>query len=244
MPTVTVPAGHVVALVDVRAMYASCEQVFDPTLRHKPVVVLSNNDGCVIARTAEAKRLGIRMGQPWFTIRDNPHLQAHVIAKSSNYALYGDMSARFITILAEHAHQVCPYSIDEAFILLPTRHTQQQARRITDTIDRWLGLPVTIGIGATKTLAKIGSHHAKNHHSGVCDLTTATADQHRTLLADTSVGDVWGIGARLSTRLGGHGIHTAAQLAHTDPTWIRTTFNITVERTVRELSGTPLPAVS
>lgn len=234
----TVPAGHVVALVDVRCMYVSCERVFDPRLRGRPVVVLSNNDGCVVARSPEAKSLGIPMGKPWFEVRDDLAL-LDVIARSSNYELYGDMSARFTTVLRELAAAVHPYSIDEAFVLLPADRASRDAVVIQDTVLRWLGLPVTIGIGPTKTLAKIGSHHAKQNPSGICDVSGLAPADRSDLLASTAASDVWGIGARLSARLAALGIRTAADVAGMDPAWARRLFTVTGERTVRELAGLP-----
>lgn len=234
----TVPAGHVVALVDVRCMYVSCERVFDPRLRGRPAVVLSNNDGCVVARSPEAKSLGIPMGKPWFEIRDDLAL-LDVIARSSNYELYGDMSARLTAVLQELAAAVHPYSIDEAFVLLPADRALLDAAAIQDTVLRWLGLPVTIGIGPTKTLAKIGSHHAKQDPSGICDTSGLTPAERTELLERTAAGDVWGIGARLSARLAALGIHSAADVAGMDPGWARRLFTVTGERTVRELAGLP-----
>lgn len=235
---VTVPPGRVVALIDVRAMYVSCERVFDPTLRAKPVVVLSNNDGCAVARSTEAKELGIAMGQPWFEIRNNPRL-LDVIARSSNYSLYGDMSARFTAVLQEFLTDVHPYSIDECWALLPAEQPSRLATAIQDTIRRWLGLPVTIGVATTKTLAKIGSHYAKADPSGICDLTALTPARVDELLAGTTIGDVWGVGPRLSAKLTALNIRTAADLAGADPAWIRRLFTVTTERTARELAGTP-----
>jgi DNA polymerase V len=234
----TVPHDQVVALVDVCCMYVSCERVFDPSLRDRPTVVLSNNDGCVVSRSPEAKCLGIPMGKPWFEIRDDP-LLLDVTARSSNYALYGDMSARFTTVLRELAADVHPYSIDEAFVLLPADQARHQAGIIQDAVLRWLGLPVTIGIGPTKTLAKIGSHHAKQAASGICDLSSLSPACRDELLASTAVSDVWGVGARLSARLTAFSILTAADLTRADPAWTRRLFTVTGERTVRELAGVP-----
>lgn len=235
---VTVPPGRVVALVDVRAMYVSCERVFDPTLRSKPVVVLSNNDGCAVARSTEAKELGIAMAQPWFEIRDDPRL-LDVVARSSNYELYGDMSARFTAVLQEFLTDVHPYSIDECWALLPAEQPGRLAAAIQDTIRRWIGLPVTVGIAPTKTLAKIGSLYAKADPFGICDLTALPPAGVGELLAGTTIGDVWGVGPRLSAKLTALNIRTAADLAGADPAWIRRLFTVTTERTARELAGTP-----
>lgn len=234
----TVPPGRVVALVDVRSMYASCERVFDPTLRDRPLVVLSNNDGAVVARSAEAKSLGIPMGKAWFEIRDDPTL-IEVIARSSNYELYGDMSARVMATLREFTPDVHVYSVDEAFILLDIATAHQQATAIQKTVLRWLGLPTTVGLGPTKTLAKIASHHAKQSSTGICDFTALSPDGQADMLTATAVNDVWGVGARLTARLTALGIHTAADLSRADPAWARRMFTVTGERTVRELAGLP-----
>lgn len=234
----TVPAGYVAALVDVRSMYASVERVFDPSLWSKPVVVLSNNDGCVVARSAEAKALGIPMGQPWFQVRYNPKLR-DVVAKSSNYELYGDFSARMVALLREYSEHVHEYSIDESFVLWPRETAHAQAVEVQAVMAGALGLPVTVGIGRTKTLAKIGSHHAKNSPSGIADFGDYTDAQMSTVLADMPVGDVWGVGARLPAKLARLGIETACQLKDADPRQIRGLFSVVLERTVRELRGTP-----
>lgn len=146
-----------IALVDVRSMYVSCERVFDYRLRGRPCVVLSNNDGCVVARSSEAKELGIGMGEPWFQLKNNPKYKS-VIAKSSNYELYGDMSARMVAVLEQLCPYVVPYSIDESWVCFPAGACMEMAGQIQDVMARWLGLPVTVGVSTTKTLAKIGSH--------------------------------------------------------------------------------------
>lgn len=238
MNTMTVPSGRVVALVDVRCMYVSCERVFDPSLWSKPVVVLSNNDGCAIARSPEAKALGISLGQPWFQIRRDPKLRT-VIARSSNYELYGDFSARMVAILREHAEDVHEYSVDESFVLWPAATAHAQALQVQRVMLRALGLPVTIGIGATKTLAKIGSHLAKHSASGIANLGQWPTDRIDATLTKMPVGDVWGIGSRLPDKLAALGIRTAMDLKAADPHQIRRLFSVVVERTVRELGGTP-----
>lgn len=234
----TVPLGYVVALVDVRCMYVSCERVFDPSLWGTPTVVLSNNDGCVVARSPEAKELGIAMGQPWFQIRHNPRLR-HVVARSSNYELYGDFSARMTALLREHCADIHEYSIDESFCLLRRETAHAQALEVQAALAATLGLPTTVGLGPTKTLAKIGSHHAKRSASGVFDLSGHNDLEVDALLADMPVGDVWGVGARLPAKLARLGITTAGQLRTADPRQIRGLFSVVLERTVRELAGTP-----
>lgn len=236
--TLTVPRGYVVGLVDVRAMYVSVERVFDPSLRSRPCVVLSNNDGCAVARSAEAKALGITMGQPWFEIRRTPALR-HVIAKSSNYELYGDFSARMTSLLREHAEHVAPYSIDESWVLLPAETAAAQASEIQQVMARSLGLPVTIGTGGTKTLAKVASCLAKNSPAGIADLSRCTTAETDRILHSMPVGEVWGVGSRLLPKLNEHGIQTAGNLKDADPHWIRRLYSVVAERTVRELGGTP-----
>lgn len=236
--TMTVPAGYVVALVDVRCMYVSCERIFDPSLWGAPTVVLSNNDGCVVARSPEAKELGIPMGQPWFQCRHNPRLR-HVIARSSNYELYGDISSRMTALLREHCADIQEYSIDESFVLWPQETAHAQALEVQAVLASTLGLPTTVGLGPTKTLAKIGSHHAKRSESGVFDLSGYTDLELDALLADMPVGDVWGVGARLPAKLARIGITTAGQLRAADPRQIRGLFSVVLERTARELAGTP-----
>lgn len=234
----TVPAGYVAALVDVRSMYVSVERVFDPSLWAKPVVVLSNNDGSVVARSAEAKALGIPMGQPWFQIRHSPRLR-EVVAKSSNYELYGDFSARMTALLREHAEHVHEYSIDESFVLWPRETAHAQAVEVQAGLAATLGLPVTVGIGGSKTLAKVGSHHAKLSPSGIADFGGYTDDQLSAVLGNMAVGDVWGVGSRLPGKLARLGITTARELKEADPRQIRGLFSVTLERTVRELRGVP-----
>lgn len=238
MNSMTVPSGRVVALVDVRCMYVSCERVFDPSLWSKPVVVLSNNDGCAIARSPEAKALGIPLGQPWFQIKRDPKLR-EVIARSSNYELYGDFSARMVALLREHAEDVHEYSVDESFVLWPAATAHAQAVEVQRIMLQALGLPVTIGIGTTKTLAKIGSHLAKHSASGIADLGQWAQERIDLTLGALPVSEVWGIGSRLPAKLAPLGICTAHDLKAADPRQIRRLFSVVVERTVRELGGTP-----
>jgi DNA polymerase V len=200
-------AGAVLGLVDVQSMYVSCERVVDPRLVGMPVVVLSNNDGCVIARSTEAKDLGVQMAQPWFEIQRNP-LFKNVIARSSNYDLYGDMSSRFVDTLTSVVSDLEVYSVDECFVALPASRAVEVAQEIVRRVPQWIGLPVSVGIGRTKTLAKLGQHLAKRNlaDGGVVDLR-ARSDVDA-VLATTPAGEVWGVGRRLSTRLLGSGIET------------------------------------
>ena len=228
------------ALVDVNSFYASCETIFRPDLRGKPVLVLSNNDGCVIARSAEAKALAIPMGAPYFKLRDD--IRRHRIhVFSSNYALYADMSSRVMTTLEQMAPCVEVYSIDEAFLdLTGVRNCmvlENFGREVRETIKRNTHLTVGVGIAQTKTLAKPANHAAKKwkQTGGVVDLSNI--DRQRKLMALVPVEDVWGVGRRISKKLNAMGITTARDLAEQSTWIIRKHFNVVLERTVRELRG-------
>ncbi|KAA8726758.1 Y-family DNA polymerase [Ewingella americana] len=230
------------ALADVNSFYASCETVFRPDLKGLPVVVLSNNDGCVIARSAEAKKLGIKMGDPFFKMRDL--FERHkIVTFSSNYALYADMSSRVMTVLEEMAPAVEIYSIDEAFMNLQgvsnCKNLEEFGRDVRAKVLQWTGLTVGVGIGPTKTLAKLANHAAKKwtKTGGVVDLSLLA--RQRKLMALVEVGDVWGVGRRISKKLNDMGITTALQLADAPTGLIRKHFNVVLERTVRELRGEP-----
>ena len=230
------------ALADVNSFYASCETVFRPDLKGRPVVVLSNNDGCVIARSAEAKKLGIKMGDPFFKMRDlfDKH---NIVTFSSNYALYADMSSRVMTVLEEMSPAVEVYSIDEAFMNLQgvsnCQNLEEFGREVRAKVLQWTGLTVGVGIAPTKTLAKLANHAAKKwtKTGGVVDLSLLA--RQRKLMALVEVGDVWGVGRRISKKLNDMGIKTALQLADAPTPLIRKHFNIVLERTVRELRGEP-----
>lgn len=230
----------VFALVDCNNFYASCEKLFRPDLKQKPIVVLSNNDGCVIARSKEAKALGIKMGVPIFQVRDDI-IKHDVVCFSSNYALYADMSNRVMTILEEEAPRVEVYSIDEAFLdLTGIGHTLDVldfGRNVKARVDKHTGITVGIGIAPTKTLAKLANHAAKKYPAtgSVVDLTDRT--RQRRLMTLVDVGDVWGVGRRLTEKLKARGIKTALDLADADPKSIRREFSVVLERTVRELNG-------
>jgi DNA polymerase V len=232
------------ALVDCNNFYASCEKLFDPQLKDKPVVVLSNNDGCVVARSAEAKALQVPMGVPWFQIQAMAK-RFGIIARSSNYALYADMSNRVVEILSSFSPNYEVYSIDESFLNLDGMHTQAESlaaygQRIRQRIAQWLGLAVCVGIAPTKTLAKLANHCAKKSlagHDGVCDFTTMSEDALHKLFATIEVGEVWGVGRRLSEQLEQIGIRTVEQLRNATPNLIRSRFSVVLERTVRELRG-------
>ncbi|MGP2519074.1 translesion error-prone DNA polymerase V subunit UmuC [Pantoea ananatis] len=230
------------ALVDVNSFYASCETVFRPDLRGKPVVVLSNNDGCVIARSAEAKALQIPMGAPYFKLK-NDFRRHNVQIFSSNYALYADMSNRVMTILEDMAPAVEIYSIDEAFMCLDGMQRltslDDLGRKVRTRIKQETHLTVGVGIAQTKTLAKLANHAAKkwSKTGGVLDLSNT--DRQKKLLALVPVEDVWGVGRRISKKLNAMGITTAKDLADQSTYIIRKHFNVVLERTVRELRGEP-----
>ncbi|WP_241583454.1 MULTISPECIES: translesion error-prone DNA polymerase V subunit UmuC [Rosenbergiella] len=234
------------ALVDVNAFYASCETIFRPDLRGKPVVVLSNNDGCVIARSAEAKALNIRMGEPYFKLTQQSYPQK-IAVFSSNYALYADMSHRVMTLLEEMAPHVEIYSIDEAFLNLTGMAAccslEQYGQQVRQRIKNEAHLTVGVGIAPTKTLAKLANYAAKKwvKTAGVVDLSSP--QRQKKLLPLVPVEEVWGIGRRLSKKLAQLGIYTAADLAQQDTQFIRKSFSVIVERTVRELRGEPCLAL-
>ncbi|RUO37141.1 DNA polymerase V subunit UmuC [Aliidiomarina taiwanensis] len=227
----------VFALVDCNNFYASCEKLFRPDLAEQPVVVLSNNDGCVVARSPEAKALGIKMAVPVFQIQDLiKRYGVHTF--SSNYALYGDISSRVMRILEQLSPRVEVYSIDEAFLdLTGMNELEAFGMQVKQTILQWVGIHVCVGMAPTKTLAKLANHAAKAYPAtgGVVDLTARTRQQK--LLALLPVGEVWGVGRRLSKRLAALNIHTALDLAQSDPSRIRRQFSVVLERTVRELNG-------
>lgn len=228
------------ALVDVNSFYASCETIFRPDLRGRPVIVLSNNDGCVIARSAEAKALGVPMGAPYFKIKEEMR-RRNVAVFSSNYALYADMSRRVMDTLEEMAPAVEIYSLDEAFLRLDgvahCEALEQFGQRVRDRIRRELHLTVGVGIAPSKTLAKLANFAAKKWRGtgGVVDLSDPA--RQRKLLALIPVEEVWGVGRRLTRQLQAMGIHTALQLADCDTRLARKTFSVVLERTIRELRG-------
>ncbi|WP_079223934.1 Y-family DNA polymerase [Citrobacter werkmanii] len=231
------------ALVDVNSFYASCETAFRPDLKGRPVVVLSNNDGCVIARNAEAKRAGVKMGDPYFRQKDL-FLRYGVVCFSSNYELYADMSSRVMSTLEAISPRCEIYSIDEAFCDLTgvrnCRVLQEFGQELKDAVYQNTGLAVGVGIAQTKTLAKLANHAAKKWQiqtGGVVDLSNQ--DRQRKLMAALPVDEVWGVGRRISKKLEAMGIKTVLDLADTDIRFIRKHFNVVLERTVRELRGEP-----
>lgn len=225
------------AIVDCNNFYVSCERVFQPKLEKKPVIVLSNNDGCVIARSNESKALGIKMGDPVFQIQSL--IKEHNIKVfSSNYTLYGDMSDRVMQILLESAPRIEIYSIDEAFLDLTnlTEDVEQFSERLVKKIKQWTGLPVSIGLGPTKTLAKAANHLVKKYKypSGVFNLCDHSK---RTQLMNLRVQDVWGIGSKWGAKLKNLGIDNAFQLLNLDPLYIKKKFNVILMSTIQELQG-------
>ena len=227
----------VYGLVDANNFYVSCERVFDPRLEGRPVVVLSNNDGCVIARSNEAKALGIRMGDPLFRIRRD--LDRHgVRVLSSNYTLYGDMSARIVSVLSASVPALEVYSIDESFVdLTGIPDAAALARRLRDRVRRLTGIPCCVGIGTTKTLAKMANRLAKTstRAAGVVDLRDPAALE--AALTAVEVGDIWGIGPRWAAMLTSRGITRAAHLRDAEDGWVRQRMGVVGLRVVHELRG-------
>jgi DNA polymerase V len=227
------------ALVDCNNFYVSCERVFNASLEKKPVVVLSNNDGCVIARSNESKALGIKMGAPFFQNREL-FRKNNVRFFSSNYSLYGDMSCRVMTTLQQFTPDLEIYSIDEAFLSLDGfTDLTHYGQRIRTMVKQHTGIPVSIGIAPTKTLAKVANKIAKKDISlqGVLDL--ATFEDLNRLLETVAVEDIWGVGFRYAAMLNGHGITNALQLKNADDAFIQKTMTIMGLRTVHELRGEP-----
>ncbi|MEO7337023.1 MAG: Y-family DNA polymerase [Caldimonas sp.] len=238
------------ALVDVNNMYVSCERVFRPALNGKPVVVLSNNDGACIARSNEAKDLGVKMAQPWFQVK---HLErsAGLIALSANFELYGDMSNRMMVLAAGYAPRQEVYSIDECFLDfegVPGDLTTI-GRELRSQVLRWLGLPVSVGLGPTKTLAKLANHVAKTadrqpgtyspHLSQVCNFGTLRPEELDDVMRHTDVGNIWGIGRKTAPKLREAGIRTVLDLKRADALTLGRQFSVVMQKTVRELQGMP-----
>ena len=236
------------ALVDGNNFYVSCERVFRPSLNGRPVVVLSNNDGCAVARSNEAKVLGIPMGAPWFQIQHLQHA-AGLVGLSANFTLYGDMSDRMMSLAAGLGPTQEIYSIDESFVGLHGVRGDlvARARQVRSRILRWTGLPTCIGIAPTKTLAKLANHIAKTaerkpgsypaEHAQVCHLGALPAQDLDDVLGATAVGEVWGVGPRMAKQLQAVGVHTVLDLARMNPATARSRWGVVLERTVRELQG-------
>ena len=230
---------RIFALIDGNTFYASCERIYRPDLKGKPVVVLSNNDGCVIAQSKEAKDLlELYMCRPWFEVKEEAERHG-VVAFSSNYELYADISNRFMQTLRQFAPRQEVYSIDESFLDLTGYRGDllKHGKTIKDAVMQWVGLPVCVGFGSSKTLAKLANHLAKKRpqYNGVCDLVNMPAAELDSIMESLEASKVWGIGNRLEKRL--RGIHNVLKLKNACPKRIRDEFGVVVERTVRELNG-------
>jgi len=228
------------ALVDCESFYASCERIFRPDLKNIPIVVLSNNDGCVIARSTEAKKMGIGMGVPWFKVRDS-FLKENGQVFSSNFTFYGDISARVMNILEGFVPRTEVYSIDEAFLDLDTLKKNYDLYdfgcHIRTLVRQWTGVPVRIGIAPNKTLSKIAINEIKRRNAPTSVIHLSNRKQIEIALSHTPVREVWGVGRRLNDHLNKAGINTALDLAKVSPQNIRKKFSVVLERTVRELRG-------
>ncbi len=231
-----------IALVDVNNFYVSCERVFNPHLINKPVVVLSNNDGCAVARSNEVKKLGIGMGAPWFKFKELAN-QHGIVALSSNYALYADMSNRVMSILREFSPHQEVYSIDESFLDVTgfqSLNLVEYAQSMRARILQWTGLPVCVGIGSTKTLAKLANYCAKKieRFNGVCNFNSMQEEELHKLFECIPVSEVWGIGRKMAPQLEALGFNHVRALQRSDPKMMRNKFSVTMEKTIRELNGT------
>lgn len=228
------------ALVDCNNFYASCERVFQPELRGKPVVVLSNNDGCVIARSNEAKALGVEMGAPWHLCRER-FAKDGIIVRSSNYTLYGDMSGRVMQIIRTFTPYLEIYSIDEAFLSFAgfENRLEEHAHDLRRTVLRWTGIPVSVGIAPTKILAKVANRFAKKDPAADGVLALADERSQEAALARMELTDLWGVAGRLARRLNDIGVRSPLDLKKADPRFVRERFSVVMERMVYELRGIP-----
>jgi DNA polymerase V len=227
------------ALVDCNSFYVSCERLFNPKIRKKPVVVLSNNDGCIISRSNEAKALGIKMGEPYFKAKDII-IRNKVEVFSSNYSLYGDLSRRVMRTLKRFHSEIEIYSIDEAFLDLsnfPDQGIEKIGKEIRETVLQWTGIPTSVGIAKTKTLSKIANHIAKKKISGVTSLVGI--ENIDPILEKININDVWGVGKQLTKFYQKNGIYNAKQLKNKSNTWIKKSSNVLSSRTAMELRGIP-----
>jgi umuC protein len=226
-----------IGVVDCNNFFVSCERVFAPKLIGRPTVVLSSNDGCVVARSNEAKAMGIAMGIPFFKVKGLVE-SGQLCALSSNYALYGDMSRRVISVIRRHVPEMEQYSIDECFIVLPEIEDNQAfGCRLSQIVEQWTGIPVSVGLAPTKTLAKLASRFAKKHkgYRGCCLIDTQ--EKRRKALELTNLRDVWGIGRKSAAKLEQMGLHTAWQFARSGQKQIRKLMGVAGEETWRELNG-------
>ena len=224
-----------VALIDCNSFYVSCERLFNPKIQNVPVVVLSNNDGCVISRSTEAKKLGIRMGEPYFKVKDLVK-KNNVQIFSSNYALYGDLSRRVMKVLKGFTDKIEIYSIDEAFLDLShikDEQVEEYGKQIRERVLKWTGIPTSVGISNTKTLSKVANHIAKKNKAGVIFLR----ENIDNILKDFDIADVWGVGRQLSKLYIKNGIDNAYKLKNISNTWVKKSTNVLGAKTVMELRG-------
>ena len=228
-----------IGLVDCNSFYVSCERLFNPKIRKKPVVVLSNNDGCIISRSNEAKALGIKMGEPYFKAKDII-VKNKVEVFSSNYSLYGDLSRRVMRTLKRFNSDIEIYSIDEAFMDLSNfsdQEIEKVGKEIRGTVLQWTGIPTSIGIAKTKTLSKVANHIAKKKQSGVTSLIGI--DNLDPILEKVEINDIWGVGRQLTKFYQKNGVYNAKQLKNKSNTWIKKCSNVLSSRTAMELRGIP-----
>lgn len=228
-----------IALVDCNNFYVSCERVFRPDLVNVPLVVLSNNDGCAVSRSNEAKALGIKMGQPWFECKALAE-EHGILAMSSNYALYADLSNRVMSILSQFSPRNEVYSVDECFVdLTGIPKLRDVTYSMRQRVGQWTGIPVCVGVGPTKTLAKLANHVAKKHprSKGVFNYNDLNEAQQTKLLSQITVDEVWGVGRKLTKRLAAHGIQTVQDLRQAHTPTLRSEFGVVMEKTQRELLG-------
>ena len=226
-----------VALIDCNSFYVSCERLFNPKIQNVPVVVLSNNDGCVISRSTEAKKLGIRMGEPYFKVKDLVK-KNNVQIFSSNYALYGDLSRRVMKVLKGFTDKIEIYSIDEAFLDLShikDEQVEEYGKQIRERVLKWTGIPTSVGISNTKTLSKVANHIAKKNKAGVIFLK----ENIDNILKNFDIVDVWGVGRQLSKLYIKNGINNAYKLKNISNTWVKKSTNVLGAKTVMELRGIP-----
>ena len=226
-----------IALIDCNSFYVSCERLFNPKIKNTPVVVLSNNDGCVISRSTEAKKLGIKMGEPYFKVKELVK-KNNVQIFSSNYSLYGDLSRRVMKVLKGFSDKIEIYSIDEAFIDLShikDENIEDYGKKIRERVLKWTGIPTSVGISCTKTLSKVANHVAKKNKTGVIFLKDNIDD----VLKNFDISDIWGVGRQLSKLYIKNGINNAYKLKNISNSWVKKSTNVLGAKTVMELRGIP-----
>ena len=226
-----------IALIDCNSFYVSCERLFNPKIKNVPVVVLSNNDGCVISRSTEAKKIGIKMGEPYFKVKELVK-KNNVQIFSSNYSLYGDLSRRVMKVLKGFSDKIEIYSIDEAFIDLShikDENIDDYGKRIRERVLKWTGIPTSVGISCTKTLSKVANHVAKKNKTGVIFLKDNIDD----VLKNFDISDIWGVGRQLSKLYIKNGINNAYKLKNISNSWVKKSTNVLGAKTVMELRGIP-----